>query len=435
MNITRQELDDLLVDYLYDELSMADRARFEEGVGAHPDLQAEVAAHQRTMARFADLPEEPLPVGIVDGVMREARLAVAVPVAEPTVPWLDRLMALFMQPAFATAMAAVLAVGVWFAMQGGVVQPEHGAHTNGPVAKLTKPAAEAERAPTTAPAVAMAQPTPKEAAPSPPAAPAPVDLAQWEAPAAGEPQLDAAAGAATIDGASQLKQVADGTVVKLVEAAAPETARDEPAPQQVASARRSPRARVAGKSKAKRSNRVTMKPATAASGGYAKGAFGAGGGKDSSAGSLGDVAMANGALDDDGEGHAAGADEAAETEQQVIAAAEKPGPAPAAKPAAAAPKAPPTPAQAAAALLKKADAHVAAGRDDLAQKALDELAKIPGYEKKARSYSKELASRRATERAGDRKAGAATKKAGAPAKKYSAPRKKASSTKGDRAFR
>ncbi|MGM0575462.1 MAG: anti-sigma factor family protein [Myxococcota bacterium] len=114
MKMTRQELEDHLVDYLYDELSEPERRRFEEALDAHPDLRAEVAAHRRTREAMSGLSDEPLPDDLLDGVMREARAAVTPPdtgEAGEAPGLLDRLLALVMQPAFAAAMLFLVVGG------------------------------------------------------------------------------------------------------------------------------------------------------------------------------------------------------------------------------------------------------------------------------------------------------------------------------------
>lgn len=118
MKMTRQELDDHLVDYLYNELPAGDARRFEEGLVDHADLQAEVAAHQRTSSMFGSLEPEPMPAGLLDGVMREARLS-AVPAGAARPGFFAWLLELMMQPAMATAMLFFIVAGTgWFLVRG-----------------------------------------------------------------------------------------------------------------------------------------------------------------------------------------------------------------------------------------------------------------------------------------------------------------------------
>ena len=108
MTMSRQELDEKLVDYLFDELSDVEATRFESEVAAYPDLAAEVQAHKRTRAACAELPEREMSPAVMQAVMREARAAVDT--ADESMSWLDRLGALLMQPALAMA-GVVLVLG------------------------------------------------------------------------------------------------------------------------------------------------------------------------------------------------------------------------------------------------------------------------------------------------------------------------------------
>lgn len=117
MTPTRPELDELLVDYLYDELDPAQRAAFERGLIEHPELAAEVEAHRRTRSVAASLPAIAMPAGLLDDVLAEAaRVAAANAPAKggaSSAPGLfERLFRVFNQPAFAMAMVALVVVGV-----------------------------------------------------------------------------------------------------------------------------------------------------------------------------------------------------------------------------------------------------------------------------------------------------------------------------------
>jgi len=114
VKLTRQELDDLLVDYLYDELDDAQRAAFESGLEEHPELAAEVEAHRQTRSVAAGLPSFALPPGLLDGVMAEAEHVAAANAAAADKPpgFFARLSRLILQPAFASAALAVVVIGV-----------------------------------------------------------------------------------------------------------------------------------------------------------------------------------------------------------------------------------------------------------------------------------------------------------------------------------
>ncbi|MGB0589851.1 MAG: hypothetical protein ACPGU1_09245, partial [Myxococcota bacterium] len=76
MTMTRQELDERLVDYLFDELSEEEASRFEAAVTSYPELHAEVTAHQQTRQIAAELPQREMSASVMSAVMREARDAV-----------------------------------------------------------------------------------------------------------------------------------------------------------------------------------------------------------------------------------------------------------------------------------------------------------------------------------------------------------------------
>ena len=110
MTMSRQELDETLVDYLFDELSDEEAKRFEAEVAGHPDLEAEVRAHRRTRERCAELPQRTMSPDVMSAVMREARAAVAV--QEDKESWFEALLSALMQPAMATAGIVLLLGGV-----------------------------------------------------------------------------------------------------------------------------------------------------------------------------------------------------------------------------------------------------------------------------------------------------------------------------------
>lgn len=107
-SIPRHELEELLVDYLYDELNPETRERFEASVAAHPDLEAEVRAHQRTRTMVSGVPVARVPQGVLDDIMRAAR---KVATAEPKPTFWERLGRFLMQPAVATAAVFLVVAG------------------------------------------------------------------------------------------------------------------------------------------------------------------------------------------------------------------------------------------------------------------------------------------------------------------------------------
>lgn len=117
MKLTRQQLDTLLVDYLYDELDEETARQFEAALEHDPELQAEVTAHQRTRSLMGRLEDEPLPAGLLDAVMLEARQTMTEPVE--AVSWWSRMVAALLQPAVSTMLVfAVLATtGVFLVRQ------------------------------------------------------------------------------------------------------------------------------------------------------------------------------------------------------------------------------------------------------------------------------------------------------------------------------
>ena len=121
MTMTRQELDEHLVDYLFDELSEEEATRFEAAVVDYPELQAEVSAHQQTRQRAAALPQREMSPSVMAAVMNEARSAVSTIEEKPG--WFESLIATLMQPAMVTVMLVVVVAGA----SVFVVQQEDGA--------------------------------------------------------------------------------------------------------------------------------------------------------------------------------------------------------------------------------------------------------------------------------------------------------------------
>ncbi len=125
--MTRQELDALMLDYLYDELDAAERARYEAALPAHPEVAQLVVEHRATRARFAALPPVTMQAGLMERVLAEARGASAGGAVPPRASargggakagWLARLARAFAQPAFATAAIALLFVGIGVGLLG-----------------------------------------------------------------------------------------------------------------------------------------------------------------------------------------------------------------------------------------------------------------------------------------------------------------------------
>ena len=100
--LTREQIDNQLVDYLFDELGPGERQAFESALPQHPELEVEVRQHQSLRLRVATLPHDPVPKHILNRIMDEAAHAVRKP------SFFERLAAMLMQPAVATAMVFVL---------------------------------------------------------------------------------------------------------------------------------------------------------------------------------------------------------------------------------------------------------------------------------------------------------------------------------------
>lgn len=217
--MTRQEMDERLVDFLYDELEADERARFEASLAAHPEVQAELAAHGATRSMLASsgaLDALHLPPGLLDGVMREARV-VAAPSEAASVSWLDKLLALFMQPVMAVALVAVLmaGTGIYLARQGSgepllANSVALQAPANAPTGPAGTPPPELAEAPSGAVAAKAAAAESRGSATTDTAGEAdePLEVAEAEAPAAEMPAMDSAGG----DG---LRTVAEGALARL----------------------------------------------------------------------------------------------------------------------------------------------------------------------------------------------------------------------------
>ncbi|MBT9559716.1 MAG: hypothetical protein IV100_27040 [Myxococcales bacterium] len=107
---------DQIIDYLYGELSPAERSAFEASLRQDPALASEVAALEGTRSLIRKAAEVPAaPSALLMKLQREARLAVPAP--SPTF-W-QSLSALLLRPAagFAFVVAAVVGTGVWISSQ------------------------------------------------------------------------------------------------------------------------------------------------------------------------------------------------------------------------------------------------------------------------------------------------------------------------------
>lgn len=133
--MTRQELEDRLLDYLYDELEPSERSAFERALPAHPEVLREVAAHRATRKAYQALPRATMPAGLLDTVLAEADAEAArrssqeapapAPVLAPTpaaapsvkrsdepVSFWERVRRVLFQPTFAMAMVVLVVAGV-----------------------------------------------------------------------------------------------------------------------------------------------------------------------------------------------------------------------------------------------------------------------------------------------------------------------------------
>ncbi|MBD90056.1 MAG: hypothetical protein CL940_06950 [Deltaproteobacteria bacterium] len=140
MKMTPQELEDALVEYLYDELDQAERARFEAALPDAPEIAREVDAHRRTLEAMEGLEDVPVPAGLLDGVLVEAERRADARV-ESAPSFLEQLIAGLLQP-------AALTLGLFFvvAITGYFVVERQGATSNPEpsVAVKAPPAGEAQ---------------------------------------------------------------------------------------------------------------------------------------------------------------------------------------------------------------------------------------------------------------------------------------------------
>ncbi len=113
--MTRQELDDRLLDYLYDELEPSERNAFERALATHPDVAKEVEGHRATRRAYQALPREVAPAGLLADVLAAADAEAAkrsqAASAAPIGFW-ERARRMMFQPAFAMAMVVMVVAGV-----------------------------------------------------------------------------------------------------------------------------------------------------------------------------------------------------------------------------------------------------------------------------------------------------------------------------------
>lgn len=124
--MTRKELEDRILDYLYDELEPSQRTAFERSLAAHPEIRREVEGHRATRKAFQALPRESVPVGLLDDVLAEAdkeaarrRELAAVPARDlverdsrAEIGFWEKLRRVLFQPAFAMAMVVLVVAGI-----------------------------------------------------------------------------------------------------------------------------------------------------------------------------------------------------------------------------------------------------------------------------------------------------------------------------------
>lgn len=113
MNRTKQELEDRLLDYLYDEMPVGDRSAFVAEISEYPDLARQLERWQSVGAQSQKWKDSEFPPQLHAKLMAEAkRAAGSRAVHPPKATLLDRLSVFLMRPAFATAAVAVILAGV-----------------------------------------------------------------------------------------------------------------------------------------------------------------------------------------------------------------------------------------------------------------------------------------------------------------------------------
>lgn len=111
---TRQDLEDHLLEYLYDELEPADRTAFERALPTHPEVAREVQAHQATRLAFRGYARESAPAGLLDDLIAEVEAGgpVAARATAKAPGFWERVRAFLAQPAFAMAFVTLVVAGV-----------------------------------------------------------------------------------------------------------------------------------------------------------------------------------------------------------------------------------------------------------------------------------------------------------------------------------
>ena len=129
--MSRRDLDSQMMDYLYDELPPVERQAFEARLASDEALRREVEAFQGTRALLANIEAVPAPQPLMYELMREARKSAA---PSPKVAWWERLAALLMQPAAATAMLVLIVAftGVYVMKRGDRGAADDPAHRAAP---------------------------------------------------------------------------------------------------------------------------------------------------------------------------------------------------------------------------------------------------------------------------------------------------------------
>ncbi len=201
--LTEQELEERLLDYLYDELPADERVAFEASVVAYPALQAELEAHRRTRAAVSGLTPAPAPAGPGWDATLAAILVEAERASSPNGPERGGEVAR-LRPAAGTEARRPRALFGWLAAAGVVVAGGAAVVASGDAE--VREVARVASAPIAAPIVVASSPAPATAM-----APAVVAALEEEVPAL---TPTAAGGLAEVaaTGAPELAQVARAEV-------------------------------------------------------------------------------------------------------------------------------------------------------------------------------------------------------------------------------
>ena len=107
------DLQDLLLDYVYEELDANERAAFEAALADNAEVQAELAAIQATRELFGALEEQAVPPALSASLMAEAAKAVPAPETPGLLARIHSALSLLvMHPAMSTAAVMVVVAGV-----------------------------------------------------------------------------------------------------------------------------------------------------------------------------------------------------------------------------------------------------------------------------------------------------------------------------------